>query len=70
MKNLEEPSCYDALKKAEEKNTQSIFDYRELKCFCSDLQQEKDGKKADDGYILSTGETFIQYYYLCQRRVF
>ena len=40
LKNLEEPSCYDALKKAEEKKTQSIFDYRDLKCFCSELQQE------------------------------
>ena len=27
------------------------------------------GGEEDSGYLLSTGETFIQYYYLCQRKV-
>ena len=70
LKNLEEPSCYESIGKAAAKKEKSLFDFRGLKCYCSDeQQQEQREKKGDDGYVLSTGETFIQYYYLCQRKV-
>ena len=70
LKNLEEPSCYSSIGKTAAKKEKSLFDFRGLKCYCSDeQQQEQMEKKQDDGYVLSTGETFIQYYYLCQRKV-
>ena len=31
--------------------------------------QEKQCRDSDPSYVLSLGETFIQYYYLCQRKV-
>ena len=69
LKNLEEPSCYESIRKPATKKEKSLFDFRGLKCYCTDEQQEKREKDGDDGYVLSTGETFIQYYYLCQRKV-
>ena len=79
LRNLEEPSCQLPPEgdKAARQRHKSLFDLKEFKCSCTSEQQQKQKEAAHkfeeehgkSGYVLSLGETFIQYYYLCQRKV-
>ena len=52
------------LSRPSEKEKGLLYDFRELKCIC---RQAKPSVEQD--HDTSIGESFIQYYYLCQRRI-
>ena len=52
------------LSRPSEKDKDLLYDFRELKCICQNLKRSD---KLD--HDKSIGESFIQYYYLCQRRI-
>ena len=52
------------LTKAKKDDKKLLYDFRGLKCTCHDIKPRD--QRSDD---MSVGESFIQYYYLCQRRI-
>ena len=52
------------LSRPSEKEKGLLYDFRELKCICQNVKSS-DEQENDK----SIGESFIQYYYLCQRRI-
>jgi len=70
VNNLEEPPSAKAaaITNTSRSTTPTMFDYRELKCYCTS-SLIKDKQMKEEGCELSIGETFIQYYYLYQRRL-
>jgi hypothetical protein len=52
------------LKNARKDDKKLLYDFRGLKCTCND-----DLPKGQHSNEMSVGESFIQYYYLCQRRI-
>lgn len=47
-----------------------LYDFRDLKCSCQEsliARKRKQSQLKSEG--LSIGESFLQYYYLCQRKI-
>lgn len=73
IQNLEEVSCIPHTESRRNIKEDSLFDFRALKCQCRNATRSYTQTESEllrrNGYKLSIGETFIQYYYLCQRKL-
>lgn len=71
MQNLVEPPCLPETQSRRNAVEDGLFEYRALKCQCRGGEGQKVYGETEsellrrNGYKLSIGETFIQYYYLC-----